>query len=170
MTKIPENRLLYRGLGGMILPDHFWRTFEECQVSFCVQTCSRAQASAAATALRAAVLTSKQEVLESKHMLETKVLKLRGFPAFGTVPQGTEMRVVCEAAEEDGLDGVRMVVALPLSQYDFTAKLRTSFADAIGACCGVDRTYVVIEEVTNKPSDFKGAGDFSLAVFFNFII
>ncbi len=169
MTEVPANRMLYRGLGGMILPDQFWRTFEECQVSFCVQTCSKGQASAASRALRAAVLTSKRAVLDSKHMLETKVLTLKGFPAPGTVPQGTEMRVVCEA-EGDGLDGVRMVIALPLSQYDFTAKFQARFAEAIGACCGVDSTNVVIEDVTNKPSDFKGAGYFSPAVIFNFVV
>ena len=166
VTEVPANRLLYRGLGGMVLPDHFWRAFEECQVSFCVQTGSRGQASAALAALRTAVLTSKREVLESKHMLEAKVLKLSGFPVSGTVPLGTEMRVICDA-ERDGLDGVRMAVALPLSKYDFTAKLRVHFSEAIAACCGVDRANVVIEDVTDKPRDFKGAGNCTLALPFS---
>ncbi len=151
----------------MVLPDHFWRSFEECQVSFCVRTSSSDQARAASAALHKAVLTSKREVLESAHMLETKILKLNGFPGSGTVLQGTEMRVVCDA-EGGGMDGVRMVVALPLSRYDFTAKLRAQFSEAIGACCGVDGMNVVIEDTTDKPSDFKGAGYFLLAEFSNF--
>ncbi len=32
ITAIPANRLLYRGLGGMILPRQFWDTYDECIV------------------------------------------------------------------------------------------------------------------------------------------
>jgi hypothetical protein len=157
VTDVPANRLLYRGLGGMVLPDHFWRTFDECQVSICVQASSREQARAVAMALRAAVLTSKREVLDSKHTLEAKVLKLEGFPAPGQGSMGAELRVVCDA-ELAGVDRVSMVVAVPMSKYDFTANLRAVFSEAVGAICGLLANFVMIEDVIDKPSDFKGAG------------
>jgi hypothetical protein len=32
ISAVPKNRLVYRGLGGMLLPDQFWEEFAECQV------------------------------------------------------------------------------------------------------------------------------------------
>jgi hypothetical protein len=36
VTSVPPNCMLYRGLGGMILPRQFWERYPECQVSFVV--------------------------------------------------------------------------------------------------------------------------------------
>jgi hypothetical protein len=52
VTAVPANRRLYRGLGAMVLPDPFWRTFEECQV------CSPCAPMAYVTTSRAETLPS----------------------------------------------------------------------------------------------------------------
>jgi hypothetical protein len=67
------------------------------------------------------------------------------------------VRVVSEAAVVAG--GVRMVVALRVPKREFegiAAAFRFAVAAASGS--GVEKEDVVIEDVADKPGDFRGGG------------
>ena len=166
VTGVPANRLLYRGLGGeLVLPDQFWRSFEECQVALAVRTGGAPQAQLALGALEARVGLSKAQVMISRHKVECRVLRLppNGRPA-GRDPSGAdlpaEVRVVSEGRAEGGT--VRLAVALLMSTFDFGHGLQARFREAVRLCCGPGALDVSIEEVAHKPRDFKGGVEFGL--------
>ena len=55
LTRIPEGRKVFRGLGGMVLPRQFWELFPECQITFEV-------AAADADAVKAVLKSIKDKV------------------------------------------------------------------------------------------------------------
>jgi hypothetical protein len=157
-TGIPPNRRLYRGLGGLVLPEHFWRAFPECSVIFHV-TAEDLEGIKAALGSK----VEEHDAMRGKdRALKTKMLRLENgwtdgsvgsnpgqAAAYGLVRVVTECRVVGDA--------VRMTVALPFSKFDFTDEKQSLFREAVSAACG-RRVQVVVEEVADKPTDFKGGG------------
>ena len=55
---------------------------------------------------------------------------------------------------------LRMLVTMPVSKFDLDDDLRAAFKGAISATCG--GFDVVLEDVADKPRDFKGGGPFHL--------
>ena len=70
------------------------------------------------------------------------------------VRQGVGVRVVKDAQWDGAV--VRMSVALPLAKEAFDEQLQRHFQKAVQALCGGGE--VRIEEVTEKPGDFRGGG------------
>jgi hypothetical protein len=139
----------------MILPDQFWREFEECQVPFVVLAGNAAGANSVAEALKGQTEIRKQEVLNSKHALESRVLRLAWDS--GTPPQLSSMAVVVISGPAVAVGGrVRMLVAVPMSKFDLDDDRRAALTGAISATCG--GFDVVLEDIADKPRDFKGGG------------
>ena len=53
---------------------------------------------------------------------------------------------------------MRLVLALPLSGFDLTDDIKEALVAAVVAACG-GGVVVRVEEVANKPREFKGGGD-----------
>ena len=53
---------------------------------------------------------------------------------------------------------MQLKLALPLSEYDLTDEVKEALVQAVIAACG-DGVEVKVEEVANKPREFKGGGD-----------
>ena len=141
----------------MILPDQFWREFEECQVPFVVLAGSAAGASSVVEALKGQLEVRKKEVLNSKHALESRVLRLAWDS--GAPPQLSSMDVlVISGPAVAGGGRVRMLVTIPMSKFDLDDDRRAALKGAISATCGgLD---VILEDIADKPRDFKGGGKF----------
>ncbi len=123
---------------------------------FAIVVASPDDAAAALGALSARVMACQREVLESRHTLASKVLELGELPwpdAVGVAPQ---IRVVTEALLVGS--AVRMAVALPVSKADFTDRMQGPFVEQVAEYCG-GGCKVVLEEIADKPADFKGGGD-----------
>jgi hypothetical protein len=159
VTGIPADRKLYRGLGGMVLPDHFWKSFEECQVTFAAAFPTADAANAARISLAEHATDAKKGVLDSKHSLTMKFLNIPGFWEAVAWPGARTARVVRPAAAADA--AVSMTVALSMSKFDFRSK-HQHFKEAVAACFNAAALdfplEVVLQEVADKPMDFKGGG------------
>ncbi len=162
ITGIPSNKRLYRGLGGMVLPEHFWREFSECVVVFYVtaEDLERIKAALGSKVEEHDALRGKDRALKTKMLrLENGWSGEKSGVSLGSGPGQTAadglVRVVTEARVAG--DAVRMTVALPFSKFDFTDEKQTLFRDAVSAACG-GGVQVVVEEVADKPADFKGGG------------
>jgi Ca2+-binding EF-hand superfamily protein len=160
VTGIPADRKLYRGLGGMILPDHFWKNFEECQITFTATFVSAELADAARGSLNEHVKNADQGVLGSKHSLSVRLLNTEKF--WGSFPwEGAKTcRVMRLAAATE--NRVTMVVALSMSKFDFRDR-QHFFKDSLVACIQPPPTeaspvIINLDEVADKPVDFKGGG------------
>ena len=158
ITGIPADRRLFRGLGGMVLPEHFWRAFAECVVTFHVKADDLDRVKAA---LDAGV--EERDAFKGKDgTLKTKMIRLAGWAAHvpPTAPgHGDDLvRVVAEHRVVG--DSVRMTVALPFSKFDFTEQMQLLFREAVLATSGAGGSVekVVVDEVADKPKDFKGGG------------
>ena len=114
---------------------------------------------AAKTKLKSAIKQSSRSVLNSRHALDSKVLHLgRSLVSESTAgaPQfPTDVRVIYEPEEVES--GLRMAVALPFSKFDCSKEVQLSFLDAVQHLTGVAN--VVINEISDKPKDFKGGGN-----------
>ena len=211
VTGIPKGRRLFRGLGGMVLPDHFWRSFPECVVKFHV-VADNLKIEAIKDALDAKV--EEHDSLKGKdRALPTRMLRLpvagwsnpvpiqRSGPSeMGSCPDqlapdaggraaacDSDSALIEPASEEGQITGlvrhaadaaakgesdcllrvvtesrvvgdlVRMTVALPFSKFDFTDARQTLFKDAVRKLCE-GQGKVVVDEVADKPVDFKGGG------------
>ena len=155
MTGMPPGCRLYRGLGGMVLPDQFWRDFDESQVSLVISAAGPEQQRAAVEALAGRVETRRKAVLDSRHALESKVLRLAWDGAEPGPLAAMDLRVISEPSAAAG-GGVRVLVAVPLSKFDFGDDLRAALAAAVSASCG--GLEAAIDDVADKPRDFKGGG------------
>jgi hypothetical protein len=157
VTGLPHDRLLYRGLGGLILPRQFWEEFDECQVTLVVSATTAATTSDEIRqrikdrfATTAAISTSVFEL--GSNFLQ---LDLKGETA-AKLGAGRGIRVV-KPPSTWRQGSVRLVVALPLSQFDLTHSMQEELKAALIAACG-GGVAVRVEEIANKPHDFKGGG------------
>ena len=163
LTGLPKDRLLYRGLGGLILPRQFWEEFDECQATLVLSpttvstTCEeitqhiKGRSSACATAAVAPAAKTPAFELGSSFLQ----LDLKG-EAAAKLGAGRGVRVV-KPPSPWRQGAVRMVVALPISQFDFTQSMQEEFKAALIAACG-GGIAVRVEEIANKPYDFRGGG------------
>ena len=164
VTAVPPHRLLYRGLGGMLLPDQFWRNFAQCQAVLVARACSLQQAETTARALNALVRMQQQGVLDSDREIKVRVLQLQGLD--GTALAAAAVRVLTDAKVGAG-HAVHMLVALPLSKWELVEggllvrvanAIRLMLESAEGICADVA---VSLEDLADKPADFKGGGSWS---------
>ena len=179
VTVVPENRKLYRGLGGMVLPDQFWSNFAECRVSFVALVKSKDQVEAAKRALEEKVSLCDVRVLESNHKLPAPMLKLstfRGTPPTSSNTDNSQsisvryLRVISEGKVTENGDGVELAISLAMPKSTFTEEEQRRFKRNIIAIDPNIIEDVIIEEISDKPSDFKGAGVAYFFVLFFYII
>jgi hypothetical protein len=150
VSGIPHNRLLFRGLGGMILPEQFWREMVECVVTLLVIAVA-GKARNVVEALASHTKESEEGVLKSS--LKTKVLCLGEDVGLGIL----QARVVSEARAEG--DSVHIAVALPVSKFEFSEdRVKGRFREGFKSRCGVFAVEVRLVKVADKPKDFKGGG------------
>jgi hypothetical protein len=169
VTGIPPGRRLYRGLGGMLLPRQFWEEFDESRVALAVcvapapgtavgdaerlvvERLKAAMQAAAAAAAAANRPTQTFFDLGGTHLL----LSLQGGGSLGAAA-GRGIRVV-SPPQPCGAGRVRMAVALPVPKVDLTDAIKAELMSAVQTVCGVG-TSVEVEDVIEKPRDFKGGG------------
>ena len=186
VTGVPENRRLWRGLGGMILPEQFWRRFAECYAAFRVEAAEPEPTRAAVEAVRKAVRgLVKRPQSEVHKELSVEFLTLtapsdRRAGAAGAA--AAEMQVLLAAITPPPQDGqaaapppgaaefkvlssdpadagLAMTVALPMSKFDFRQPVRRAFCEAVERLCRpTARVRVEIQDVADKPDDFCGGG------------
>jgi Ca2+-binding EF-hand superfamily protein len=151
VSGIPHNRLLFRGLGGMILPEQFWREMVECVVTLLVIAVA-GKAKSVVEALASHTKESEEGLLKSS--LKTKVICLGEDVGLGIL----QARAVSEARAEG--DAVHFTVALPVSKFEFTEDCvrKGRFMEGFKSCCGEFAVEVRLVKVANKPKDFKGGG------------
>ncbi len=187
VTPVPSNRLVYRGCGGMILPRNFWEDYDECQATLSISAVSadlltrqdlvkvlkdRCTAPAATTVpvataaaelgdstAAAAARGDKASAFDLGIIYLPLVLDPGGEAAERLLAGKPGIRVVkgpCAAGGGSG--GLQLVVALPLSELDLTDSLKEELVAAVVVACG-GGVLVRVEQVANKPKDFKGGGD-----------
>jgi hypothetical protein len=173
VTTVPKDRRLWRGLGGMILPEQFWRNFPECIVTLHVTAESVAnkeqnealqaqKETEARDALRSLIKSS----LSKQHKLPVEVLNLANVPAEALIDsqlsatEHLELRVVSSnQLKKEG----RITVAVPMSKFNFDPKKKV-LQDAVATACHAKmgarmaRVQVAIEAIADKPKDFRGGG------------
>ena len=161
VTQLPPGRRLWRGLGGMILPKQFWEPYFECQITFAISV-SQSAADAVLAKLRARATAVSHA---GGAVYDAKAEYLRLTDADSECGESSEelaeiakmgLRVVQEATY-DG-EAVRMSVALRLSKDDFQGRYEETFLAAVRARCGGEGA-VRVEEVADKPNDFRGGGE-----------
>ena len=170
VTKVPVDRRLYRGLGGMVLPKQFWKDYLECHVSFTLTIGQGEEAGGVMTKLKDSIYRSAGSGTDA---YEKNIDYLRlGLPvekadvqeetaqAAGLIEIATKGVRVVREARQDG-DVMRMSVALPVSKDAFEKWFKGPFEEAVRALCG-GRGEVRIEEVADKPEDFRGGGEWPL--------
>ena len=157
VTGIPEDRRLYRGLGGMILPRQFWDKFEECQVTVCIQI-ERSAHSELMDILHNRIFSG--EKLQEDGTKDLKIYDIGGkflvLPTLNMTEKGSGLIRMVKEPHAVG-EAVILILSFPVSKYDFEDDLRNRFVAALNQICG-NRCTVVIEEVINKPADFRGGG------------
>jgi hypothetical protein len=173
VTGIPSDRKLYRGLSGMILPRQFWEEFDECQVSVVISAPSKAgaveivrkikAATSAATSTSATTTTAtavESNVKTSAFELGINYLHLIDMKdEAAALVTGKQIRMVkgpYVAGGGESVNTVRMTVAFPISKFEFDS-MRKEFEAALIAACG-GGVALKVEEIANKPCDFKGGG------------
>ena len=158
VTKIPEGRRLYRGLGGMVLPRQFWESYAECQVTFRVKVTGNS-----AQKIQNRLSEKRKRTDEQKrgkpnlYDLSNEFLDLSLPSEFGDVAiKG--VRVV----NEPRLSGnaVQMGVALPVSKIYFLKELRSMFLNVLRAFCLGHLVEICDDDVADKPFDFCGGGTY----------
>jgi hypothetical protein len=162
VTQLPDNRRLWRGLGGMILPKQFWELYPECQVTFAV---SVGQSAADAILAKLHLKDKADQTGAAVHDETRMYLRLTDTDSESEESSGAlaemaklRLRVVKEARREGEV--VRMSVALPLSKDVFQRKYEEPFLAAMRAVCGgLGEGEVWVEKLADKPQDFRGGGE-----------
>jgi hypothetical protein len=169
VSQVPKDRRLYRGLGGMILPRQFWERYPECQVTFSIvpATCSALKPNQ--DALEVVVEKLNDSLCNFKDIQDDLSEKCSGLYAadisttylrlqLPACLQGKSLKFarVVRKAKHDG-DLVLMSVTISTSKENFTSNLQKSFQEMVMKLCGIDWE-VKIEEVAEKPEDFRGGG------------
>jgi hypothetical protein len=160
VTGMPPGRLLFRGLGGMILPRQFWEEFHECRVTLTIHTSAGATLSSEAIRQQLGQLCEVSATATAFDVGSSYLrLNLQGEAAkLAAAGNSGRIRVVKPpSTPSDGQGIVRMVLALPLSQSDLTHVMLEALEVAVVAACG-GAVSVRVEVHANKPFDFKGGG------------
>jgi hypothetical protein len=173
ITPLPSNRLVYRGCGGMILPRNFWEDFEECQATLAISAASPESADAAVRCLKehctaaapAAVTDGSSKAAGTEEGAQASAfdlgsthlrLNLEGEAAKTLLAGRPGVRVV--KAPSGGPGAMQLKLALPLSGFDLADGIKEELEAAVVASCG-GKVVVKVEEIANKPKEFKGGGD-----------
>jgi hypothetical protein len=172
VTSIPLDRRLYRGLGGMILPKQFWLEFEECQVTVMMIVDSGSMVVAESivqkimnqhTTKIPAAAGCKDAAFElgCNYLLLVKLQISQTPSSLGTALADNKIRVIQppKIKVTAGVCCVRMSLALPISKFNFTDSMSSELQMALKDMCGGSGISIKIEEVINKPHDFKGGGE-----------
>mmetsp|Transcript_70707 Transcript_70707/g.188737 ORF Transcript_70707/g.188737 Transcript_70707/m.188737 type:complete len:841 (-) Transcript_70707:766-3288(-) len=176
VTAIPLDRKLYRGLGGMVLPDQFWRTFSECQVTIKISAPptkggqhNNADLEKSATEhskeadkvlegaksiLENSLKTKKQKILFSKEM-DVEYLEISGSdPAWMY-----EAPILSKPKREPTYITFRL--SIPMTSGDFNKDHQDMLISAVENKVASDLK-VTIENISQKPADFRGGVEFGL--------
>ena len=164
-SDLPSRTILYRGMGGLILPREFWETYGECKVPFRVPVKEGDDVKQVVRELNSRV---ERYIAKNVYDVGLQVMNLP-FEWFGqsmTHQMANQMKCldglanhirVVESASLDGKEVV-MVVALPISKSFFLER-KVQFIDAVRGVLSSRREVTINEaDVVNKPEDFRGAG------------
>ena len=155
VSVLPKNRLLYRGLGGMILPRQFWDVYEECIVAFKICAKENDKAKSAMDAVQRNLIKSSESA--KAYDINTQYLNLP-LPDTDEIPEALRkegIRVAsppCEASSST----VSLALAVPVTKFYFKQHLSAAFKQALSALC--EDCSVDIIDVAAKPSGFCGGG------------
>ncbi len=160
VTGIPENRCLYRGLGGMILPRQFWDRYDECQVTVRMEVGRSAIPDLLKTIQKK--ITSGVELQESgKNDIKVYDIGNKFFqihlPALNKVLQGNGLIRVVKEPYESG-EAALIILGFPMSKHMFEDYLLDHFVAAIRRQICKKECEIEVVEVANKPYDFRGGG------------
>ena len=151
VSDIPPKRTLWRGLGGMVLPEQFWRNMIECVISVKVKT--------AASKAQSVVETIKQHIKESDEGVLHSTLKCKVLNLRWGLSMEAQARVVSDARVDE--DAVLMTLALDVSKFKLLKENLDSICESVKACGGNGALEVIILDISEKPYDFKGGGEHS---------
>ena len=76
--------------------------------------------------------------------------------------------MLSEGTVAEGGNGVRITLGLPLSKLEFRVEQQAALKSAIRGSLGLSVLDVVIEDVSDKPTDYKGGGSDSLPLLYPF--
>ena len=182
VTDVPQNRVLYRGLGGMILPAQFWRSFPECVVILLIRISqSPGNIDVIRDVIRSAAVrgadgcsyihVSHRAMSSSSFRRPKPATRFRQVPTEPDVVHGmgdratewtkvSRIRIVSEGTAAEHGDGLRLTIALPLPKLRFRTEEQRALLSFIRGCVGsaVSETDILIESVSDKPADFRGGG------------
>jgi hypothetical protein len=151
ISAVPKGRLLYRGLNGLVLPEQFWESFDECQVSLLIR--SPVPEDLVAMIKTLVKKGGTQEKLHdlTEYLALPQPLQMQGHPA------PLQVRVAREAAA--GQHGVTITVALRVAKKELGKDQLHTLCEGVAVICGVQATDVMIAHVAHKPRDYKGGGE-----------
>mmetsp|Transcript_4287 Transcript_4287/g.12437 ORF Transcript_4287/g.12437 Transcript_4287/m.12437 type:complete len:2062 (+) Transcript_4287:1297-7482(+) len=187
VTDIPADRKLYRGLGGMLLPEQFWLKRPECQLNISLKACSAEEAKLALKMItwnshynhhRSAVGAAARNCPMSSCLAVSLRVATSGGAAAGLdevwLDLGEEWarkaRVVSAVAREEE---VRMALSVNLSRakmnFDKVQRLLRTLEKLCGEQVKVSANVtekVKVEanlvDIIYRPEDFRGGVEFGL--------
>jgi hypothetical protein len=159
ISALPANRLLYRGLGGMILPRQFWDTYDECIVDVHIFAGHSTESTKLLAVVRSFLRKAQDEPAKSPR---TKVFDISlehlQLPD-AHVPESLREMVACgiRVVKDPQAVGasVSVTLALAVPKFRFEQELRKDFEEALRAACG---RHVAVNGVAAKPYGFRGGG------------
>ena len=185
VTDIPPNRRLWRGLDGMILPDHFWRYVPESIIMFHVKVswidpyqkalearCKDIDRENGGITVPTKVLDLKMIFSEAGYLEAAVACKASTQLDESWLEAFSTLRVVSEPTQAEERGGIEMTVALSKSKDDFSEDKQLAFQLAVARACSknkynlsVDVGNVKLLEIEGRPKDFLGAGILSTYCF-----
>ena len=179
VTPIPPGRRLWRGLGGILLPEQFWDNFSQCIVTFRIDfRNSKTLAKFIYETLNSGPPRKKHK--EPGQTLEVDILDLlssvqnQDARLISTLKAFRELRVISEPKKEDvlmpdnvqhdfkiGSDALTYKVAIHMSKFEFNSQ-KVLFQKAVARICSgneiVKWDQVEVAAVAEKPKDYSGGG------------
>ncbi len=162
VSDVPPNRLLFRGLGGMVLPRQFWDVYDECIVSLVIR--SHEDKGDVSTILQAVrlLLVKSSAASGAAHAkaydIDAQLLQLPFTMAHEGLREAAArgIRVASPPREEGGSAGVSLVLAVPEDKFAFEDRLAQPLKQALSDACGGHTVFIV--HVAAKPRGFRGGG------------
>ena len=161
VSDLPKDRLLFRGLGGMILPRQFWDTYDECIVTVLIVALEGEAAPSALAAMNLLVTkSSPQQGARAAYDIGAQYLQLP-LPPDAQEPlreavAGRGIRIASQPREATRPLGVSLELAVPAAKLDFERRLSKPLVEGLRAALG--GRPVTIVAVAAKPRGFRGGG------------
>ena len=155
VSDLPTDRLLFRGLGGMVLPRQFWDTYDECIVTVLIYSLQGEEVSSVLEAVRKMIFKPSRSDQSKAYNVDSEFLQL-------PVPDdpmlreavGKGVRVASQPRVASRV--VSLELAVGESKFYFKHQLSDGFEETISAAC--EDRQVKVDRVVDKPHSFRGGG------------